>query len=387
MISSLKSRLKSGLASLLVLAGLSSSLEANVINVSHIQDVVPAAGTQGGVSRDYATENLKVEGQDPTALILAFGYRYPTQEELIQYPGLQSDSKLFIGGLENLPGDPFTPITTATGFFNKDDANFWGFKNFGDVLGGNVPGGFFGFYDKNGDGKVGTLNTETGVLTPDTKEFINPQHIYFTGFQPFPQQNTLATIQSISITNGYVKNIHAEIAPRNSDDTQVKVGFFEFDWYADNLFTSIPGSDKSKLDAKYRITFWEDVGKDGNKDNDIMLTREDGSLVQSDNHIIFIVNNPEFYKPQDKKINPYDEYITHMFMFGIPDFTLQEEGITRIYSKIEDLEFGNPDYFQFNPAFSDYIDVYKTPDAPTLSLVGLGLAGLWASFRNKRKNN
>ncbi|MBM3234035.1 hypothetical protein FJZ19_02985 [Candidatus Pacearchaeota archaeon] len=173
-------------AAAVALSGLAGKAQASIINVSHIQDVVPAAGTQGGVSRDYETYNLKVDGQEPQALTLAFAYR--------TVPGI---GNVFIGGLENLPGDPFTPITTATGFINKDDANFWGLENYGDVLGGNVPGGFFGFYDKNGDGNIGTFNDVTGVLTPDTGE--SYPIVTFTGFQAFPEQNVLATVNSINL--------------------------------------------------------------------------------------------------------------------------------------------------------------------------------------------
>jgi len=187
-------------AGALALTGLAATTakgSTTLINVSHIQDVVSSAP----VSRTYETYDLKVDGQDPQALVLAFAYRYPTPKEILKYPSLQSDSKIFIGGLENLPDNPFLPMTYGVGFMNKDDTTHWGLENYGDILGGNVPGGFFGFYDKNvygeeGYGRIGTFNTETGVLTADAGE-VYPI-VSFSRFQPFPQSGT-ATIDSINL--------------------------------------------------------------------------------------------------------------------------------------------------------------------------------------------
>jgi len=172
------------LVCVLVLGSLrAEEANADVIPVNDLKDVVERASEHGGDSRTYSCASITYGSKAPTANLLLFAYR----EVVAGYVPL-------IGGLEN--AWPMMP-DYGGGFINKDDATFWGL-DFGDVLGGNVAGGFFAGVDLNGDGDVGTYNTGTGQLTFDVDEYFEPSLVQFTGFSPFPLSGK-GTIASINI--------------------------------------------------------------------------------------------------------------------------------------------------------------------------------------------
>jgi hypothetical protein len=170
-----------GAGSLAALA-LPRTSKASVIPVTQVSDLIPISPT----NRSYETYNLQVNGHDPTGLALILFYRTDPV-----------DGQVFIGGVSNDPTNPFMPQSHAIGHLNKDDTTFYGL-NYGDVLGGNVPGGAWGFADElgNRDGKIGLWDTNAQVFLPDPGEMYT--NTAFTGFSPFPQTGT-GTIDSVNI--------------------------------------------------------------------------------------------------------------------------------------------------------------------------------------------
>jgi hypothetical protein len=163
--------------------------KASEIPVTHASDVITRARDPpypGSTSRSYDTYNLQVNGHDPTGLALVLFYRIDPVE-----------GNVFIGGLQNNPSDPDLPQSYASGFINKEDDLFYGL-NYGDVLGGNVPGGAWGFADElgNRDGDIGTWDTTAQVFLPDAGEMYT--NTAFTGVSPFPEVG-VGTIGSVNI--------------------------------------------------------------------------------------------------------------------------------------------------------------------------------------------
>ncbi len=183
-----KAGLAGVVAATLISLGVDRVARGDMIHVNRVDNIVPQASLyQGHTSRVYQTENLKVNGQVPDGLTMVLAWKIDPV-----------DGQVLIGGLQNDPGNIDLPQSTAGGFINKDDSFFYGL-NFGDVLGGNVSGGFYGLYDGAGnkDGYFGWLDTSTGMFEPDAGEFF--QNVQFSGFSPFPSTNTLGIIDSINL--------------------------------------------------------------------------------------------------------------------------------------------------------------------------------------------
>lgn len=187
-------KIRNGLIGLVVGAasifGLAGKSNADMVHVQKYGEIVTRARDPpyaGSESRSYECWNTKFNGQTPDGLLI-----------LLAYKNDPVAGQVFIGGLQNAPSDPFQSQDYASGSINKDDATFYGL-NFGDVLGGNVPGGFWGFYDGAGnkDGYIGWFNTSTGDFTHDAGEFF--PNVTYTGFSSFPEQDLSVTIDSINV--------------------------------------------------------------------------------------------------------------------------------------------------------------------------------------------
>jgi hypothetical protein len=164
-------------AAALTMPGLAGkTLNGSMIDVTDGSILVSNAANNGGQSRRYSTDKFEYSGD-------GLGIVWP-------YIDLGNSQLALIGTLKNYPNDPFLPKSYAGGFINYSDANFPGLEN-GDVLGGNVPGGFFGAFDGgvNGNlpknGRVGVFNTDTQIFTPDEGELAWIGEMGFSGFTPY----------------------------------------------------------------------------------------------------------------------------------------------------------------------------------------------------------
>jgi len=164
-------------AAALTMPGLAGkTLDGSVINVTNGSVLVGNAANNGGQSRVYSTDKFEYSG-DGLGIVWA-------------YEDLGNNQLALIGAFKNYPNDPDLPKSYAEGFVNYGDTNFYGLKD-GDVLGGNVPGGFFGAFDGgvNGNlpknGRVGVFNTETQMFTPDEGELAWIGEMGFSGFTPY----------------------------------------------------------------------------------------------------------------------------------------------------------------------------------------------------------
>jgi hypothetical protein len=383
-----------GLASLLVagagVLALADNSAASIIDVIGIGDVVTASPD----SRTYESYNVTLQGNPSDYKLMILPFKFGDVGTEYEY------QPLLVGGLQTNPLNPRQPKTRAGGYINQEDTNFFGL-NVGDVIGtavpgrivggkipainGNVAGGLLAFVDYNGDGKVGTKDTSTGVITPDPGELILPYKVIYSGFSLFPASGK-GTITSINIRPemSYIADILPQINPKNKNDTRVKVGWLEFDFYGDKIFTQTSTNPpESKLDTKYRTTFWEDVNKDGIGDGNWDGTNDDRQLLDAvtgqpvfqDNHVIYICPDISLYALNDGS----GEYKMHAFQFGYPEFVLPtDKELHSVYAKVENLQDGIPGFIQFEPYYSDTFEVETTPEPATLGLVGLGALGLLA---------
>jgi hypothetical protein len=348
--------------------GLAGGLEAELIEVDQVTDVVEKASNDGGESRTYETSNLTYSGEVPDKKIILFTYR-------------DNNIGRAIGGLENNIDNPRIPNNRGKGFINKDDDTYWGL-DFGQTL-ADVNGGFWAGVDLNGDGNIGTYNTCTGNISFDTGEYMAPYKVQFTGFQQFPSSGT-ATIDSVNIApeNSCIRNINFEVYPVNPEQgTEWKTSFVEFDFIGNNIFTQ-SSNGRWKLDANYNISFLINDG-DGDTSNDQVV----GDV---DNHVVYSFDNEddlEHYIIDDSSMFNGD-YKIHGFMFGGPDFSLTgyEPDIFDLYAKIENLKTGDLEYIQFDPSYSENIGVYKTPEPATFGLLGVGALTSLFLTRERRKH-
>jgi len=380
-----------GLASLLVASAgvlaLTDNSVADVINVTTLQNIVENAASYGGESRAYQTTNLTYQGATPNYKIIL---------------PMFNENLYLIGGVEN--NLPRKPKSTASGFVNQQSqpsqsSYFFGL-NEGDVIGtavpggvinGNVAGGLLAFVDYNGDGNFGTKDTITGIMTPDPGELIQPYKVVYSGFSPFPASGN-GTITSINIRPemSYIADILPQINPKDPADTRVKVGWLEFDFYGDKIFTQTSTNPPGwKLDAKYRVTFWEDVNKDGIGDGNWDGTNDDRQLLDAvtgqpvfqDNHVTYLMQDISPYALNDGS----DEYKMHAFEFGYPEFVLpNDKQLHSVYAKVENLQDGNLELIQFEPYYSGLMEIPTVPDPATIALFLSGAVGVLARRRARK---
>jgi hypothetical protein len=366
----LKKKILSSLIGIAASLGLAGGLEAEIIQIDKVTDLVEKASNYGGESRTYETDNLTYSGEVPDKKIILFAYK--------DYEGF--NFPMLIGGLENNITNPRNPKNIGTGFINKQGVNCYPpGLDFGDIIGNtrqgaNISGGFFGARDINENGYIGIYDTLSGQLTFEPGEYIAPYKVEFSGFQEFPESGT-AAIDYVNIApqNSCIRNINFDVYPVNPDNgTEWKTSFIEFDFVGDRIFTPSSGQ-RWKLDAKYKVSFLIDDG-DGNYLNDEVV---EGGVVE--NHVVYCFDNQqaiEHYVIDEPSSIFNGDYMMHGFMFGGPDFTLPQDGPStfNLYAKIENLETGDFNYIQFNPSYSENIEVYKTPEPATLGFLGLGLS-------------
>jgi hypothetical protein len=387
-----------GLASLLV-AG------AGVLGLADNSAASPVIGIGDVVQKSeyyksYTTTNLRYQGATPNYKIMVFPFKFGDIGTQYEY------QPLLVGGLQNNPSNPNQPKTTAPGYINKEDATFYGL-NVGDVIGtavpgrivggkipavnGNVAGGFLAFVDYNGDGKVGTKDTSTGVITPDPGELLMPYKVVYSGFSPFPASGK-GTITSINIRPemSYIANIFPQINPKDPADTRVKIGWLEFDFYGDKIFTQTSTNPPGwKLCANYRVTFWEDVNEDGIGDGNWDGTNDDRQLLDAvtgqpvfqDNHVTYLMQDISPYALDDGS----EEYKMHAFEFGYPEFVLpNDKELHSVYAKVENLQDANLEFIQFEPYYSGLMEIPTCPDPATIALLLSGAVGVLARRRARQ---
>ena len=178
-----------GLSALGLTGGFGKEAKASIVPFASVSDIEALTG-RSPTSVSYETT------VEPGSQLTGILDSIENKGLLVAYE-IVPGSALLLGALENNPSDIFSNPDYFAGYINRQEGGYAGLST-GDVLAGNVNGGFWFFYDSAGDGLKTTLNTSTGIINIPSGDalYLFTEIVNMDGF---PATQTSAQIEKVRI--------------------------------------------------------------------------------------------------------------------------------------------------------------------------------------------
>ena len=179
---------KLALAGMIGASAIFGAKEAKAVPIAwnSVEDIVPNASQSNpqGQAVNYTANSVTFRDQNGNVIANSPAF---TLIYLADFGGAYAA----VGGL-NGSG------SSATGYFNADDANYWGLIS-GQTANTGGNGYWEAFIDVNDNGSYGTYDSSTGTFTPEAGEYIN--NLQVSNFQGF--QTGVGTLSAGDISGWY----------------------------------------------------------------------------------------------------------------------------------------------------------------------------------------